>query len=265
MDDQGEKSANNFVIQACLPRTGSFSMKAALQILLGGESYHCIDDANGYPTNYRVSFWEKLASGHVTTQDIQEFVAIHNYVSIGDCPISFFYKDIIQAFPESKVILTTRDPESWYESQQVVLPAITRLLQSPWQQPGIHLSTYFFNSEKVGKSLASLARSWAEEAGSGKETAIKFYHEFVEDVKKTVPPEKLLVYSVTQGWEPLCAFLNVPIPKEPFPFLNKRVELAETLHQIRKKRQTLYKQLTAIGALLGSIVISLYYSKTLLN
>ena len=55
---------------------------------------------------------------------------------------------------------------------------------------------------------------------SGKVEAVKYYHDWVEHVKRTVPPNRLLVFESKQGYEPLCKFLNVPIPEEPYPFVN---------------------------------------------
>ena len=62
---------------------------------------------------------------------------------------------------------------------------------------------------------------------AGKEASIKFYNDWVEDVKKSIPKEKLLIFSVKEGWKPLCEFLNVEIPENPFPNVNDTVSLNE--------------------------------------
>ena len=55
---------------------------------------------------------------------------------------------------------------------------------------------------------------------SGKDETIKYYHNWMEHVKRTVPKSRLLVFESKQGWEPLCKFLNVPKPEEPYPYVN---------------------------------------------
>ena len=55
--------------------------------------------------------------------------------------------------------------------------------------------------------------------GCGRAESVKYYQEWIEDVKNTVPEDRLLIYNIKDGWKPLCDFLNVPIPDSPFPFL----------------------------------------------
>ena len=54
----------------------------------------------------------------------------------------------------------------------------------------------------------------------GKEPAIDFYNDWVSEVKRTVPPERLLIFNVKEGWNPLCKFLDLPVPNQPFPNTN---------------------------------------------
>ena len=52
-------------------------------------------------------------------------------------------------------------------------------------------------------------------------------------VKESVPEEKLLIFSVKEGWEPLCNFLELPIPNEPFPNTNDTKMMKKTIRIIK--------------------------------
>lgn len=67
----------------------------------------------------------------------------------------------------------------------------------------------------------------------GLEASVEFYNRWVEDVKKTVPADKLLVFNVKQGWEPLCKFLGLPIPSNPFPHHNETAEFKKMLNRAK--------------------------------
>jgi hypothetical protein len=64
-----------------------------------------------------------------------------------------------------------------------------------------------------------------------KEYALDIFNRHNEAVQRTIPQERLLVYNVKEGWEPLCRFLGVPVPETPFPRLNDRRSFTSVIHR----------------------------------
>lgn len=125
-------------------------------------------------------------------------------------------------YPEAKIILSLRDPERWYES------ASQTILQMPsGPQLAMMRVVSLFRPElkKVLRIIAVGRKVGTEQFFNNdlsKAHVIQRFNEHNEQVRQTVPPEKLLIYEVKQGWEPLCAFLGAPVPDEPFPRTNTR-------------------------------------------
>ena len=129
----------------------------------------------------------------------------------------------MRIFPDAKVVLTIRDPEKWYESVKgTIYQSRLRLSGST----GLFLKLVGFFRLCNTATMCSNQGFPITEMGlfdaieSGKEDSIKFYNDWVEHVKKTVPSKRLLVFESKQGWAPLCSFLDLPIPNELFPHVN---------------------------------------------
>ena len=142
-----------------------------------------------------------------------------------------FFRELLAAFPDAKVLLTVRDPESWYESVKNSIHISNQLSNSfP-----LTLYTRFIGKDKIMKLITKSAyvpmvkgQSMFGAIEAGKEASIQFYKDWVQEVKTSVPTEKLLIFSVKEGWEPLCEFLQVPVPdNQPFPRVNDTVSLNE--------------------------------------
>jgi hypothetical protein len=201
------------VIGAGLPRTGTLSQKVALEMLGLGPCYHMVNVLADLPLSAQ---WAQAMDEDA---DWEEILGEHQ--SIVDWPGSFFYRELAAAYPEAKIVLSTRDPEAWEKSmidtiwdvlyghsmmahiakaREVVDPdwrAYIELMSRMWAAAGI-----FAGAElRPGQLAAAIAR-----------------HE--EQVQRNIPEERLLVWSVTEGWEPLCNFLEVDVPDTPFPRLN---------------------------------------------
>lgn len=152
-------------------------------------------------------FWIRAKAGEAV-----DYVGLlGRYRATVDWPACDFYRELVAAFPDAKVLLNVRDPERWYDSMVETIWAIQRVF--PWWMPRnvwrIH-DDLLWNSRFRGQFLDRAA-------------TIARYREHVEDVKRTVPPERLLVYDVKEGWEPLCRFLQRPVPDGiEFPRLNDR-------------------------------------------
>jgi hypothetical protein len=139
--------------------------------------------------------WQKLFAG---------------YEAVTDAPTYLFIPELVEAFPDAKVILTVRDPEKWWVSFKDTYEKHNATVKPLMFLPSFkEFQRAFLNSVRI-----------AFNNDYSKETAIAFFNNHNEKIKKLVPPERLLIFNVMEGWEPLCNFLGVPVPNEPFPWAN---------------------------------------------
>ena len=196
------------LINAGLGRTGTTSLKGALEHLGFGPVYHSTDL---FTSREDLALWEAAMEG--AKMDWRAFFAPYE---VADWPVGLFYKEIIRAHPEAKVMLSVRDPEGWFESISGTLKQVRNLnLPIPQvQRIKNFLEVYAVNGLFKGKV-------------NDKTFMMDFFERHTQEVKAFVGEENLLVYSVKEGWEPLCDFLDVPVPDEPFPRLNQRGGIRE--------------------------------------
>jgi hypothetical protein len=225
------------VIGAGFGRTGTTSLKQALEDLGFGPCYHMVE-AFAHPEH--TSVWESAAHG----QPVEWEDVFGSYQAAVDWPAAAFYEQLMARYPDARVILTLRDPERWYESTQNTIYAISKLTMSP---PMSWLETVFVpHRQRLTAATSRLA--WDQLFGGRfeeRQHAIDVFNRYNEDVQRRVPAERLLVYDVKQGWEPLCAFLGVAVPEhKPFPHLNDTAEFRKAIRGIRAVNSGLY-----VGAL----------------
>lgn len=200
------------VIGAGLGRTGTFTLKTALEMLGFGPCHHMVE-VLANPA--QVPFWNRAADGEpVEWEDV-----FAGYNAMVDWPGCHFYAELAERYPEAKVILSRRDPERWYESMsETILKSMAMMGFEPGQAvPADH-------PMKFGGVIIS-QKTFGHDYG--KANVIAAFKRHIEGVRKTIPPERLLEFEAAQGWEPLCAFLGVPVPDEPFPRTNSREEFWE--------------------------------------
>jgi hypothetical protein len=140
-----------------------------------------------------------------------------------DWPGGYFYRELMDFYPDAKVLLSVREPESWERSFRGTIvdmchgESLIRLLSSARREIDPRWRTYL---ELVHRMF------WGEQgtfaAGHTPAELIEQAKAHDEAVKRTVPAERLLVWKVTDGWEPLCEFLEVDVPAEPLPHVNDR-------------------------------------------
>lgn len=152
-------------------------------------------------------------------------------------PATAFWRDIVDAFPDAKVVLTVRDPRRWYDSAAQTMsavlarpPLLVRVLS--WRGPR--------RPDPVAQVLDRVQRTtWEREIGGPfgerAEMAERF-ERHVAEVRAYVPEDRLLVFEVKDGWAPLCAFLGRPVPDEPFPRENDAATFKRRQRQALKKR-----------------------------
>jgi Sulfotransferase domain len=201
------------VIGAGLPRTGTLSQKVALEMLGFGPCYHMVNVLTNLPLSER---WEEALDGDPDWDAI-----FGEHEATVDWPGSFFYRELADAYPDAKVVLSVRDPEAWEKSMRTTI----------WdtiygQSPAAHISKA---RELVDPDwqhyIRLMARMWAAQGiFSGPEIfpgqLAEAIGRYQEQVQRNIPEDRLLVWSVSDGWEPLCRFLEVDVPDKPFPRLN---------------------------------------------
>ncbi len=195
------------IVGAGFGRTGTLSLKVALEQLGFGPCYH-MSEAFANPDHAQV--WHDAARG--TMPDWHEFLGA--YRSVTDWPACYFWRALIGAAPAAKVLLTVRDAQAWYRSMsKTIFEVIGRFRQTPESErgPQLEMAVYIVGDKTFG------GRTDAEHA-------IAVYEAHNDAVKRAVPNDRLLVFDVADGWEPLCAFLGVPVPASPFPRMNSTEE-----------------------------------------
>ena len=167
-----------------------------------------------------------------------------------DTPGNFFVEEILEAFPDCKVILMVREEDSWveslsnhFESLQAVRSKVAILL-SPTAKKMTYVVKSFLNAA-IGSSYSKY-----------KSTCVfrKRYRIHNERVKSIVPADKLLVYNVKQGWKPLCDFLECEVPTAVFPHENVKAEIIGTLPETRYGRQV-KREVQRVFCAIGSVLV----------
>ena len=213
------------IIGAGFGRTGTTSLKAALEALGFGPSYR-LDEVFKHPE--QVAFWEAACRGERV--DWEGFFA--GYGVAVDWPAFSFYGELMEAFPEAPVILTVRNPGRWYESVRSTIYGIHKLSAGPAPVRLAFALAGLFAPAVTGIARLADAILWDglfDGRFEDRSYAIEMFHRHNEEVRRRVPPERLLVYDVKEGWAPLCDFLGVEVPDEPFPHLNHTREMRRRL------------------------------------
>lgn len=217
------------IIGAGFGRTGTLSTYTALK-QLGYPCYHMFEVLQNEENKSHLDFWNDVADSPVGQQKNWDEV-FSNYVATVDNPACCVWKELFQIYPDAKVLLTLhpRGAEAWYESTINTI----YFTESMWQFKVLRLATPF--GRKFGNMSSKLIWGRSHKGTMiNKKDAITHYQKHIEEVKAIVPPERLLIFSVDQGWEPLCNFLGVDVPDTDFPNLNDRNEIRKTIAGIVK-------------------------------
>ena len=190
------------IINAGLGRTGTTSLKAALERLGYGRVYHTTDL---FTSKEDMELWDSAMDGAAV--DWRSFFRGYD---VADFPAGLLYRDIIRAHPDAKVIITVRDAHDWADS-----------INSTFQKvKNVNLPIPMLKRAK-GFMEKGMGRIFEGRLGDSEHMA-RVFERHTREVKDFVGEENVLVYNVREGWEPLCAFLGKEVPDEPFPRLNKR-------------------------------------------
>jgi len=203
------------IIGAGFGRTGTKSLQLALEVLNFHKCYH-MESLLRNPRH--VSQWNNA----YLEKPVDWNFIFKNYKAIVDFPGSMYYKELAKHYPEAKVILTIRDPENWYKSALKTIFSfdpgaklkLKMLLKLPFSRKARNLLKVVTLNDK------SIWNKFFEGKFKDHDYAVSKFNSHIEEVKQTIPENRLLVFEVKDGWEPLCDFLNLPIPNIPFPNTN---------------------------------------------
>jgi len=187
------------VIGAGFGRTGTFSLKHALERLGVGPCHHMFEVIRD---EQQVAKWRAvMAGGEADWEDL-----LRGYNSCVDWPSAFYWRELAEHYPQAKGVLSVRDPQRWYESMQSTIFEVVR------------------SSTDENALGVRITRSLFPAGIDDRDSVIAAYERHIEEVKQRIAPDRLLVFRASDGWQPLCELLGVPIPDEPFPRSNSSDE-----------------------------------------
>jgi hypothetical protein len=193
------------VIGAGLGRTGTTSLKLALEELLGGRCYHMLEvrERPGDPEAWGDAYEGQLPDWHAF---------FDGYEATVDWPAAPFWREMSEAFPEAPIILSVRDVDAWWRSASNTI--------------FIAVATYFAPDApadgwtRMGRGMMSaFTAGWQDEVA-----AKAAYLAYNDHVRATAPADRLVEWHPSDGWEPLCAALGLVVPQHPFPHVNTTAE-----------------------------------------
>lgn len=186
-------------------RTGTDSMRNALNILGVGPTHHMFELGEDAPLREP---WLDLVEGAKPDWDM----LFAGYYACVDWPSAFYWRSLVVDYPDAKVLLTMRSAESWWKSFEAT---ILKQIQSGNQPNGF------------GKRL--VAEKVFDGRPDDRDHAIAIYNRNVEEVIATVDPERLLIHNLGDGWEPLCRWLDLPVPEIDYPSGNTTQDFAQRI------------------------------------
>ncbi|MCZ4409135.1 hypothetical protein O3Q51_09960 [Cryomorphaceae bacterium 1068] len=197
------------IIGVGVGRTGTYSLRMAINQLGYGPCHHMEEVLKNMEV--QVSRWSEALNGKA------DWEAIYNgFNSAVDWPTAGFYRELIKEYPNAKFILTERSPKSWADSFG---STIYKLLEGRADAP-----------EKMHEWLNMVNKVTTKTGfpdGLDREGLIAGFIAHGKAVREAIPADQLLIFQVKEGWEPLCQFLDKPVPNESFPHSNNREEFWE--------------------------------------
>lgn len=188
------------IIGAGVGRTGTYSLKLALEKLLGGPCYHMMEVFE-HPEH--VTLWHSAASGQ--TVDWQQLFS--GYAAGVDWPVCAFARELADVYPDAPVLLSVRDFEPWWESASTTIFPSSQRAEGMWKE----MVTTLFNNKFTGEL-------------DNKEACRKAFERHYENIRKDIPASRIVEWRPGDGWEPICNALDLPVPDESFPHRNTTEE-----------------------------------------
>jgi hypothetical protein len=212
------------LIGAGLPRTATTSQKIGLEMLGFGPCYHMVEVLTDLEL---VPRWSEAVEGRVDWHRVFD-----GFSSTVDWPGAYFYRELMEVYPQAKILLSVRSGESWATS---IIDTIWSVLYGDTILGNLSLAR-----EKVDpgwRNYCEMMRTmWVKgglftspEAGLDPAELARAMERYNEEVIATVPKDRLLVWTPSDGWDPLCSFLEVAVPESPFPRVNDAEQFTSML------------------------------------
>lgn len=202
------------VIGAGLGRTGTYSLRMAINQLGFGPCFHMEDVATNMPV--QLPLWQAALAGNA------DWSRIYNgFNSAVDWPTARFFRELNAANTEAKFVLGYRDPEAWADSfGETIFKLISETDSAPEQ---------FREWLEMG---AETIRQTGIPLGADRDGLAQAFSAHVSAVREAIPEERLLIHRPEDGWVPLCDFLGVQVPDEEYPRTNNRSEFWDLIDSV---------------------------------
>jgi len=210
------------LIGAGLPRTATLSQKVAMEMLGLEPCYHMVTVFGDLPQGER---WREAFDGTLAPGEI-----VADYPASVDWPGSFYYAELMEHYPDAKVLLSVRSGESWAKSMRETI----------WEclygdgLVGLMTAARSQVDPLWGNWMETLRQMWIKrDLMPGKDVSdahmAAAMERYNEEVKATVPADRLIVWSPADGWEPICEALELPVPDVPFPRIHDTTAFGENI------------------------------------
>ncbi len=212
------------IIGAGLPRTATLTQKVALEMLGFDPCYHMVNVLGDLSKTPR---WQEALEGNSNWDEI-----FRNFQATVDWPGAFFYRDLMEHYPEARVLLSVRDGDAWERSMGETIWGIfygdmlIHDLSTAWSRVDPQWASYIWLMKEMWQKSGLLG---AEDDGAGSGKMARAMERYNQEVISAVPPERLLVWSPGDGWGPLCDFLGVAVPEVPLPHINDTKQFGDRI------------------------------------
>lgn len=196
------------VVGSGLGRTGTKSLKAALELLLGGPCYHMVEcfEHPEHPPR-----WHDAVLG----RSVDWASLLDGYVATVDWPAAACWKELAVAWPDALILHSERPADEWFRSADATIFELFKKPRDEWDEPGVNP----WWDMAVAMLEERFTRDFLE-----RDAAIAAVEAWNADVRASAPPDRLLLWNTGDGWEPICRALGVAVPDEPFPHTNTTAE-----------------------------------------
>jgi hypothetical protein len=203
------------VLGVGLGRTGTNSLKVALERLLGSPCYHMFE-LIAHPQH--VPVWEHAVRG----EEVDWHALLDGYAATVDWPGCAFWRELAAAHQDAPVLLSTRDSaQTWWASMEhTIIPAL--------QGPMLSGHPDLMRGQEM---VRELFRTRFTPDFADRDAAIAEYERHRDDVRREVPAGRLIEWQPRDGWEPICSQLGLPVPETPFPHENSSEDFGENVER----------------------------------
>lgn len=211
------------LIGAGLPRTATLTQKLALESLGFGPCYHMVNVLGDLSL---VPRWRQALEGRGNWEEI-----FSGFQATVDWPGAFFYAELMQEYPDAKVLLSVRDGEAWERSMGETIWGVIYgdCLMHDMSQARCRVDQGWADYMDMMRAMWEKSGLLTEDDETGTGNLARAMERYNAEVKATVPADRLLVWHPSDGWGPLCEFLEVPVPEGPVPHVNDSSQFASRI------------------------------------